>query len=244
MPPSTVAIGPGTALVPPLTDVVERVVGVGGRHGPEDNDRERSTGRGRSGYGRSPSVPYDGGVLADPVRPSDPSAAAERPAGWHRADVLDDHLWCGLRAGALPVAGVESWVRRPSTGAVVTFVGTARDHSEGRTGVVELVYEAYERYAVRRMQQVAERARSTWPTVVRVAVLHRTGPVAVGEDAVVVAVSSPHRDEAFPAAAFVIEAVKATAPIWKLERWADGESWSPNCRCADHDTLSEFGLAG
>ncbi|MBU6216452.1 MAG: molybdenum cofactor biosynthesis protein MoaE [Acidobacteria bacterium] len=181
-------------------------------------------------------------MLADPVRPSAPVVGAEDPPVPDPADLFDDHTWCGLRARHLPVAEVESWVRRPSSGAIVTFVGTARDHSEGRSGVVELVYEAYERYAVRQMQRVVERARATWPTVARVAVLHRTGAVAVGEDAVVVAVSSPHRDEAFPAAAFVIEAVKATAPIWKLERWADGESWSPNCRCADHGTLSEFGL--
>ncbi len=182
-------------------------------------------------------------MLADPVRPGAPSVGAEDPPVPDPADLFEDHMWCGLRADGLPVAEVESWVRRPSSGAVVTFVGTARDHSGGRSGVVELVYEAYERYAVLQMQRIVERARTTWPTVARVAVLHRTGVVAVGEDAVVVAVSSPHRDEAFPAAAFVIEAVKATAPIWKLERWADGESWSPKCRCAEHRTLAEFGLA-
>jgi molybdopterin synthase catalytic subunit len=174
------------------------------------------------GYGSTGFVPYDGGV----------------------SDHLTDVLWCGLRETDLPVASVESWVRRPSCGAVVTFVGTARDHSDGRPGVVELVYEAYDRYAASCFVRVADEARRRWPTVERVAVLHRTGRVRVGEDAVVVAVAAPHRDEAFPAAAFVIDAVKATAPIWKLERWADGESWSPNCRCADRETLGGFGLVG
>ena len=59
----------------------------------------------------------------------------------------------------------------------------------------------------------------------RIAVLHRVGPVAVGEPAVVVAVSSPHRDAAFEAARFAIDTLKATVPIWKRERWEGGESW-------------------
>ncbi len=160
------------------------------------------------------------------------------------ADLLTDSVWCGLRPAHLPVAEVEAWVRRPSSGAVVTFVGTARDHSDGRSGVTELVYEAYERYAIRQMTRVVDEARRRWPTLERSAVLHRTGSVPVGHDAVVVAVSSPHRDEAFPAAAYVIEAVKATAPIWKLERWAGGESWSDHCHCADRDALARFGLLG
>jgi len=148
---------------------------------------------------------------------------------------LDDRDWFAVRPVALDVAGVEAWVRQPTAGAVVTFVGTVRDRSHGRTGVSELVYEAYDRYALSEFARVVATARRRWPTIERVAVHHRTGRVLLGEDAVVVAVSSPHRDEAFPATAFVIDTVKAVAPIWKLERWEGGESWSTDCRCVDAD---------
>jgi molybdopterin synthase catalytic subunit len=71
---------------------------------------------------------------------------------------------------------------------------------------------------------VAE-ARTRWPAVARVAVLHRTGVVELGDAAVVVAVSAPHRAEAFEAARFAIDELKRTAPIWKREAWDGGESW-------------------
>lgn len=148
-------------------------------------------------------------------------------------DRVDDRDWLAVRSVALDVASAERWVRRPSSGAVVTFVGTVRDRSHGRIGVRELVYEAYERYALDEFARVVAEARRRWPSVDRVVVHHRTGSVLLGEDAVVVAVSSPHRDEAFPATAFVIDTVKATAPIWKLERWDGGESWSSDCHCVD-----------
>ncbi len=71
--------------------------------------------------------------------------------------------------------------------------------------------------------------RRRWPEVGRVALLHRTGVVALREPAVVVVVSSPHRDEAFAAARFAIDEVKATVPLWKQERWAGGSAWAEPC---------------
>lgn len=158
------------------------------------------------------------------------------PSGGPALECLDDRDWLAVCPGPLDVARVERWVRRPTSGAVVTFAGTVRERSHGRTGVRELLYEAYDRYALVAFERVVAVARERWPSIERVAVHHRTGSVLLGEDAVVVAVSSPHRSEAFPASAFVIDAVKSTAPIWKLERWDGGESWSSDCHCVDART--------
>lgn len=133
--------------------------------------------------------------------------------------------WVALSDGPLPVAEVTAWVVRPDCGATVTFTGTARDHAAGRPGVHRLEYEAYEAPAVTRMRALLGEARARWPQLGRVALLHRTGEVALGEAAVVVAVSSPHRTEAFEAARFAIDELKRTVPIWKREAWDGGESW-------------------
>ena len=133
--------------------------------------------------------------------------------------------WVGITAQTLPVAAVHEWVVRPDCGGVVVFTGTARDHSEGRPDVRVLEYEAYEQQAVPRMQIIADGARTRWPAIGRVALLHRTGELAVGEAAVVVAVSAPHRDDAFEAARHCIDTLKRAVPIWKREVWQGGESW-------------------
>jgi molybdopterin synthase catalytic subunit len=133
--------------------------------------------------------------------------------------------WLGLSAGPLPVAEAVSWATRPDCGGLVLFSGTARDHAEGRPGVERLEYEAYDAQVVPRLAAVADEARVRWPAVGRVALLHRTGVLAVGESAVVVVVSAPHRAEAFDAARFCIDTLKRSVPIWKRETWADGESW-------------------
>ncbi|MCB1249161.1 MAG: molybdenum cofactor biosynthesis protein MoaE [Acidimicrobiales bacterium] len=133
--------------------------------------------------------------------------------------------WIALSDAPLPVGAVHDWAVRPECGAVVVFTGTARDHAPGRPGVESLEYEAYETAAIERLDAVATEVRRRWPSAGRVALLHRTGVLAVGEAAVVVAVSAPHRPEAFEAARFGIDALKASVPIWKRETWADGASW-------------------
>jgi molybdopterin synthase catalytic subunit len=75
------------------------------------------------------------------------------------------------------------------------------------------------------MEALLAEARRRWPTLGRVALLHRTGVVQLGDAAVVVAVSAPQRSEAFDAARFAIDELKRSVPIWKREAWADGESW-------------------
>jgi molybdopterin synthase catalytic subunit len=133
--------------------------------------------------------------------------------------------WVGLSSLPLPVAEAAAWAVRPDCGGVVVFSGTARDHAEGRPGVHRLEYEAYEEQVVPRLREVADEARVRWAGVGRIALLHRIGVLDIGDSAVVVVVSAPHRDEAFGAARFCIDTLKRSAPIWKRESWAGGESW-------------------
>ncbi|CAN5836831.1 molybdenum cofactor biosynthesis protein MoaE [soil metagenome] len=149
--------------------------------------------------------------------------------------------WVDITEAVLPVAVANDWVVVPSCGAVVTFTGTARDHSTDRPDVELLEYEAYTTHAVPRLQAVADAAHERWPVVGRVALLHRVGPVALGEAAVVVAVAAPHRDEAFTAARYCIDTLKATVPIWKRERWAGGESWGLAVQPPDGQHLTDAG---
>jgi molybdopterin synthase catalytic subunit len=133
--------------------------------------------------------------------------------------------WIGLSGDPLPLGAAADWAVLPRCGAVVVFSGTARNHSAGREGVRSLEYEAYDEQARPRMEAIAAEARRRWPELGRLALLHRTGPVPLGTSAVVVVASAPHRGEAFDAARFAIDALKATVPIWKRETWDGGESW-------------------
>ena len=136
--------------------------------------------------------------------------------------------WVELTEAELPIGAIYEWCVVPDCGAVVLFSGIVRDHAIDdagavRDGVQHLTYEAYESQATPRFAAIAEEARRRWPTVRRVALLHRLGRLGVGESSVVAAVASPHRPEAFDAARFAIDALKASAPIWKHEVWRDGD---------------------
>lgn len=133
--------------------------------------------------------------------------------------------WLGLTAEALPLGAAADWASVPSCGAVVVFSGTARDHSPGRTGVRLLEYEAYDEQVLPRLERLAAALRGRWPALGRVVLLHRTGPVPVGESSVLVVVSAPHRPEAFAAARAAIDTMKASLPVWKREVWEGGDDW-------------------
>lgn len=141
------------------------------------------------------------------------------------APPADGDDWLGLSTSPLPVHAASEWAVRDDCGAIVTFTGAARDHSDGRPDVDLLEYEAYETQVVPRLQRIADEARARWSDVGRLVMLHRVGALAVGDAAVVVVASSPHRDEAFQAARFCIDTLKATVPIWKKENWDGGSSW-------------------
>ncbi|MHB1488131.1 MAG: molybdenum cofactor biosynthesis protein MoaE [Acidimicrobiales bacterium] len=138
--------------------------------------------------------------------------------------VPDGDSWLHIGPEPMPVAQAMAWAVQPDCGAVVTFVGTVRDHAEGRQGVVGLDYEAYLEPGLRRLSEIAEGCCSRWPDVGRVALLHRLGPLGVTDVSVVVVVSSPHRPEAFEAARWAIDTLKSTVPIWKKETWQDGSA--------------------
>lgn len=138
--------------------------------------------------------------------------------------------WVALTADPLSVGAVAAWAPRPHCGAYVVFAGTVRDHAEGRAGVTSLEYEAYAEQAEARMHAIVAEARRRWPDIGRAAVLHRTGVLPLEEVSVVVAVSTPHRGDAFEAARWCIDTLKATVPIWKREVWKEGADWGTGAR--------------
>jgi molybdopterin synthase catalytic subunit len=119
-----------------------------------------------------------------------------------------------------------AWATTPESGAVVAFLGVVRDHADGRDDVVALTYEAYEEPALRRLAEIVADVRDEWPTLDRVAVVHRLGTLTLSETAVAVVVSSAHRAEAFAAAHACIDRIKERVPIWKKEHWSGGSDWA------------------
>ena len=139
---------------------------------------------------------------------------------------------CELVHDRLDVGAVHDWAVAPSCGAVVAFSGTVRDHADGRDDVTALTYEAYEERVVPVLETIAAEMRRRWPDVARIALLHRVGRLGLGESSVLVVVSAGHRPAAFDAARYGIDALKASAPIWKREHWRDGDDWGTGARAA------------
>ena len=111
----------------------------------------------------------------------------------------------------------------PGQGGVATFTGVVRDHNQGKS-VVRLEYEAYPKMVLATLAKIIEGIEADIPGS-RVAISHRQGVLAVGDLAVVIAASAPHRAEAFEACRRAIEELKADVPIWKKEVSPDGEEW-------------------
>jgi molybdopterin synthase catalytic subunit len=111
-------------------------------------------------------------------------------------------------------------VHRNDCGAVVTFLGTVREMTDGRV-TTALDYEAYPAMAEKKMAEIEQETRSRWP-VGDMMMVHRLGHLDLGEVSVAVAVSCPHRSQAFEACRFAIDRLKEIVPIWKKENWADG----------------------
>lgn len=113
-------------------------------------------------------------------------------------------------------------VRRADCGAVVTFLGTVRDLTDGRE-TVALDYEAYPGMAEKKLAEIEQETRARWP-VGEMSLIHRLGHLEVGDVSVAVAVSCPHRGQAFEACRYAIDRLKEIVPLWKKENWADGSS--------------------
>lgn len=128
-----------------------------------------------------------------------------------------------VQAAPLDPGAVEAVVATDGAGAIVTFIGTVRDQARGRA-VVALEYEAYPEAAEKMLRRLGEEIEERWG-IDRVAIVHRTGRLAVGEASVVIAVASPHRGEAFAACQYAIDRLKQIVPIWKKEEYGDGTAW-------------------
>lgn len=124
---------------------------------------------------------------------------------------------------ALNLQELVDYVTDAEAGAIATFIGTTRNHNEGRR-VIALDYEAYPEMAEKELARLGEEAKKKW-NIQRMAIVHRIGPVQITEPSVIIAVSSAHRHDAFQACRFAIEEIKKTVPIWKKEVFEGGEVW-------------------
>ncbi len=111
-------------------------------------------------------------------------------------------------------------VRSSKCGGVVLFLGTVRQLTEGRKSIA-LDYEAYSGMAEKKMVEIEQEVRTRW-SVGDIAMVHRLGHLELGDVSVAIAVSCPHRTQAFEACRYAIDRVKEIVPIWKKENWADG----------------------
>jgi molybdopterin synthase catalytic subunit len=136
---------------------------------------------------------------------------------------LEDAVSARLGEQPLDPGAVIAAVSRPGAGAVASFVGTVRERARGRA-VEWLEYEAYDEMAVAELTRIGSAALRAHGCLA-VAIEHRTGRVEIGEASVAIAVSAAHRAAALDACRDVIEALKRSVPIWKKERYADGEEW-------------------
>lgn len=135
-----------------------------------------------------------------------------------------DHFW--ITKEPINVQDCIDKVTRPEAGAVSTFIGIAREFTRGKRTLF-LQYEAYVPMAVKQLARIGDEMKEIWPEA-EVAIAHRIGRLNISDIAVAIAVSTPHRDEAFKASRYAIERIKEIVPIWKKEHWEDGTKWIGN----------------
>ena len=141
------------------------------------------------------------------------------------------HSYFSLCHSTIPIELLRQSLQQPGCGGYVAFEGWVRDHNEGRR-VLRLEYEAFATLAEREAERILEEARQRFE-ISCVACAHRVGSLAIGEIAVWVGVSAPHRGAAFDACRYVIDEIKHRLPIWKKEFYEDGDSGWVNCEhCA------------
>jgi molybdopterin synthase catalytic subunit len=133
-----------------------------------------------------------------------------------------------IHANPIDAQALEAVVRSDACGGIVTFLGVVRASSHDGRAVTGLSYEAHEAMALAEFALIGNEVNERWPGV-RVGIVHRTGDLAIGDVAVCVVAAAPHRAQAFDACRYAIDAVKARAPIWKKEQYADGSGeWIAN----------------
>jgi molybdopterin synthase catalytic subunit len=144
---------------------------------------------------------------------------------------------------AIDIALLRTELADPSCGGYAAFEGWVRDHNEGQK-VTRLEYQAYEALALREGARIVDEARQRFG-VPQLLCVHRIGALEIGDIAVWVGATAPHRDEAFRACRYVIDEVKHRVPIWKKEHYQGGDSGWVNCeRCAAPDHGHSHSIAG
>ena len=137
-------------------------------------------------------------------------------------------IFCNLTTDKLNVHDISEFVKSPKAGAVVSFEGTTRDNFESKH-VQELSYECYSEMALSEMNNLCSEALQKFPEIIKVALVHRTDTVPVGEVSVVCSASSAHRADAFKACEYIMMELKARVPIWKKEVYSDQSAeWKEN----------------
>jgi molybdopterin synthase catalytic subunit len=132
--------------------------------------------------------------------------------------------WIELIDQPLDAARVVAFVTDPNAGGITIFLGATRaETNPSGQPLLALDYDAYREMAIKQMSELAARAKEKWP-VERLAILHRTGRVNVGDPSVIIGVSTPHRAQAFEACRWLIDTLKADVAIWKKEVWEDGSA--------------------
>eukprot|EP00639_Heterosigma_akashiwo_P030259 CAMPEP_0194666674 /NCGR_PEP_ID=MMETSP0295-20121207/2868_1 /TAXON_ID=39354 /ORGANISM="Heterosigma akashiwo, Strain CCMP2393" /LENGTH=232 /DNA_ID=CAMNT_0039548993 /DNA_START=9 /DNA_END=706 /DNA_ORIENTATION=- len=167
----------------------------------------------------SNNTSHDDGPVTKRIKTNDPDGSKlNNPDG--KNDVRITHE-------PLDVQQILDVVTDPVAGAISTFLGTTRNHHDGKA-VIRLEYEGYEKMAEKKLLEICNQIRQKWD-VTHIAMWHRLGVVGVTESSVAIAVSSPHRKESIEAAAYGIDTLKAEVPIWKLEVYqGDDAVWKEN----------------
>jgi molybdopterin synthase catalytic subunit len=117
-------------------------------------------------------------------------------------------------------------VVKREAGAIVNFIGTVRELTDGKK-TLYLEYDAYESMALKKLERIGQEIKEKWVDA-EVAIVHRLGRLEISDIAVVISISTPHRNDAYEANRYAIERIKEIVPIWKKEHWEDGEEWIGN----------------
>lgn len=134
---------------------------------------------------------------------------------------MEKNFW--ITNDPIELNDVISKVVRPEAGAISTFTGIVREFTKGKR-TLHLEYQAYIPMAEKKLAEIGKEIESKWEDV-ETAIVHRIGRLNISDVAVAIAVSTPHRNDAFAASSYAIERIKEIVPIWKKEHWEDGTLW-------------------
>jgi molybdopterin synthase catalytic subunit len=163
-------------------------------------------------------------ALLPPVAGGSDDRTDDATVGAGTADApLSGQTVTGLVHGPIDVSGTIARISAPDVGAVVSFLGTVRDHAEDLDGVTLLDYSAYEPMAEQQLARIADEIRAAHPDLRGLALVHALGELEVGAHTILVAASSGHREAAFAACRDALEAIKERVPVYKREVTADGK---------------------